>query len=173
MGVLYDYFAAATDEAAASAIDRVGGPGVPAASGASPKRGFLRRRAVEEGSLPSPAFDTVSTKGIDPVVQMGTLEELLTGRDYDSVMADERCGKDLAVRDGGERLVLTMTDSLTAALAEADEGRLAAVAEPWAQTEEFFGSATGADLLPLLRDLAALASRGRAQNYRLYCWVSV
>ncbi len=52
---------------------------------------------------------------------MGTLEELLTGRDYDELRDDARCGKDLAVRGGGERLVCTITDTLLVALAEATE----------------------------------------------------
>ena len=173
MGVLFDYFSAATDDSAATAIDMVGGPGQPKSTNVSPKRGLLWRRPAEQSAAPSATFDTVSTKGIDPVVQMGTLEELLTGRAYDDVMTDARCGKDLAVRDEGERLVLTITDTLLSALADATEDRLLAVADPWAQTEEFFGSAKGADLLPFLRDIAALASRARDEGHRLYCWVCV
>jgi hypothetical protein len=59
VGVLFDYFAASSDEVAAGIIDLPGGP----ATGAGR------------------SFDTVSGNGIDPVVQMGTLEALLTGRD--------------------------------------------------------------------------------------------
>ena len=57
MGVLYDYFAASSDEVAAAVIELPGGPG---AAGRS--------------------FDTITGNGVDPVVQMGTLEALLTGR---------------------------------------------------------------------------------------------
>ena len=56
----------------------------------------------------------VAGKGIDPVVQMGTLEELLTGRVYDEIQRHERCGKEVAMRDGGKRLVLTVTDTSVA-----------------------------------------------------------
>jgi hypothetical protein len=156
MGVLFDYFAAASDEQAASAIDRVGGPGAETAPDASAQ-----------------AFDTVSVKGIDPVVQMGRLEELLTGRPYDEIAAERRSGQPLAIRDGGERVVLALADSLTNALAEASPERLAEVAAPWSRTEEFWGSADPDMLTELLRDLAGLAGRAHASNQRLYCWICV
>ncbi|MEU3763716.1 hypothetical protein AB0E55_01555 [Amycolatopsis keratiniphila] len=67
MGVLFDYFAAPDNDAAAATIDLVGGP--------------------SEASLP-----TVQLKGVDPFVQLGTAESPLTGVDYDLApvaMADE------------------------------------------------------------------------------------
>ena len=42
--------------------------------------------------------------GIDPVVQMGIFEELLTGRAYDDIVEDPRSGHAVAERDGGEQL---------------------------------------------------------------------
>ncbi|NIK56933.1 hypothetical protein [Kribbella shirazensis] len=151
MGVLFDYFAADSDEQAASAIDRVGGPG------------------TADPDASAQAFDTVSVKGIDPVVQMGTLEALLTGRPYDA----SAVGQPLAIRDGGERVVLALADSLTIALAEACPERLAEVAVPWSRTEEFWGSADPDTLTEILRDLAGLAGRAQAASQRLYCWISV
>jgi hypothetical protein len=146
MGNLYDYFAAADDEAAASAFDLVGGP---AAGG----------------------FDTVPLKGIDPAVQMGTLEELLTGRPYDAIIEDPRQGAD--VRTAGEEVaehgVITLTDTLAAALADADRRRLAEVAEPWSETEEFWGDADPDILADALWELAGLAGRARDRGHRLYC----
>ena len=153
MGVLFDYFAADSDEQAASAIDRLGGPG-----------------AIATLPAPAPSFDTVSVKGIDPVVQMGTLEELLTARPYDEIVAQPRSGHTLAVRDGGERLVLTLTDVLTSALAEASQERLAEVAVPWSRTEEFWGGTDPESLTHILRDLAGLARRAQASSQQLYCW---
>ena len=44
----------------------------------------------------------------------------------------------IADRDDGERLVVRLTASLTEALADATETRLATVATAWAQTEEFW-----------------------------------
>lgn len=154
MGVLFDYFSAASDQAAAGAISLAGGPGAPAA-----------------GAPAGASFDTVPVKGIDPLVQLGTLEELLTGREYEQIVAGPRAGHVLATHDGGERLVVTLTDELQAALAAADDAQLASIAVPWSQTEEFFGQGDPQILTGLLHELAALAQRARAKEERLYCWV--
>lgn len=181
MGVLYDYFAAGSDEEAASVIDRVGGPGsqpvgVPPAVAA--KRGlFGRRRAKpESSSTPNaelPVYDTVSLKGIDPFIQLATLEELLTGRPYADVVADPRSGHVVESRDDGERLISTITDALTRALIEAEDEDFRQVAEPWSQAEEFWGQADPAALVEVLGDLAGLAQRSQANGQRMYCWVCV
>jgi hypothetical protein len=156
MGVLFDYFSAASDEAAASAIGLLGGPG-----------------AASAGTQSGSSFDTVPAKGIDPLVQLGTLEALLTGRDYERVVAGPRAGHVLATQDGGERLVVTLTDELQAALADADNAQLASVAVPWSQTEEFFGRGDPQILTGLLHELAELARRARTKDERIYCWVCV
>lgn len=163
MSVLFDYFAAGSDEAAAAAIDRVGGPGSQA----------VPVPPATDVSFALVVYDTVSVKGIDPVVQLGTLEELLTGRPYDEIANDPRSGHIVAARDGGERLVCTITDSLLAALAQSNGDALRRVAEPWSQTEEFWGAADPEVLADVLGDLAGLARRARADDRRLYCWVCV
>jgi hypothetical protein len=181
MGVLFDYFAAKSDEEAATVIDRVGGPGtqavtVPPSAGA--KRGsFARKRSTAGTSFGTDpglvVYDTVSVKGIDPVVQLGTLEELLTGRSYDEIANDPRSGHAVETRDGGERVVCTITDSLMTALAQASGEALQRIAEPWSQTEEFWGAADPDELAEILGDLAGLARRAQANGRRLYCWVCV
>jgi hypothetical protein len=180
VGVLYDYFAAGSDEAAAATIDLVGGPG-----GALPTSPELQaairagdREAMSRLMRPRVRFSenglhVLSTKGIDPVVQMGTLEELLTGVDYDEIADRERSGKDIAVGDGGERLVLTLTDELQAALVSASDERLKQMAEPWLRTEEFGGQGDPAVLGDFLCELAGLARTAAGQGQRLYCWVCV
>lgn len=59
-----------------------------------------------------PAFDGFSARGYDPVVTMGTLEEFLTGRDFDSILGDSRSGggpsDDGQAPDG--QGVITLTD---------------------------------------------------------------
>ena len=143
MSALYDYFSAASDEAAAGVIDRAGGPGGPAVAPAPVKRGWFGRTSSPPPAQDmGPAFDTVSAGGIDPVVMMGTLEELLTGRPYDEVINDPRGGHIVAIRDEGQLLVVALTDALSRALAAASPQRLADVAVPWAATEEFWGQAT-------------------------------
>jgi len=179
MGVLFEYFAADSDEVAASVIDRLGGPGacaVPPAPSITRRRLF--RRAVDQApalreNAPELVFETVSVKGIDPVVQLGTLEELLTGRPYDDIVEDPRSGQEVATRNGGERLVLTLTESITTALAEAGNDRLSGVAVPWSRTEEFWGAGDPEVLASFLGDLAGLARRARARDQQLYCWVCV
>ena len=151
MGVLFDYFAAPSDERAAEIIDLGGGPA--------------------EANIP-----VVQTTGIDPVVQMGTLESLLTGVDYDTVADGPRSGHIVAVRDEGERFVGTITDELQAALAEASPERLDEVVLPWSQTEEFEEDEEEADpkaLAQFLAELGQLARTASANGDRIYCWVCV
>jgi hypothetical protein len=182
MALLCDYFLASSDEDAASVIDSVGGPGVrpPIITAPVPSRrpGLLRRR-VETPPQPrpvaagEPVFPTVSGNGIEPVVQMGTLEALLTGRTYDDVMAEHPGGWQVAVRDGGERLVMRLSDELSEVLANATDNTLAAVAVPWSQTEEFWGQGDPQILERFLRNLAGLARQARDTDRRLYCWLCV
>ena len=179
MGVLCDYFSASSDDVAAAVVDRVGGPGAPVGESATAtrRRGWFSRKAmlplVEPEMHPTSGFDTVSANGIDPVVMMGTLEGLLTGRPYQEITGDPRSGHAVAVRDEGERVVVTLTDSLARSLAAASPGRLAEVAIPWAATEEFWGQADPRELAGVLTELASLAARAAGSRERLYCWVCV
>lgn len=147
MGVVYDYFTAASDEEAAAAINDL--------------------------RAPSGGRELVADTGIDPAVQLGTLEELLTGRSYDSIEEDPRNGDVLADRDGGEILILTVTDALLEALAEATPDTLREVSVPWSQTEEFWGAVEPEELAETLTDLASLARSARERGRRVYCWASV
>jgi hypothetical protein len=179
MGALFDYFAAASDDEAADVVGRVGGPGSPAsivlAPAAEPRRRLFGRKPPtppEWGIDPNlPLYDVVSAP-FDPVVQLGSLEELLTGTPYEEVVADPRSGREVA-RDGSDRLVLTVTDGLTEALANASDERLRVVALPWSQTEEFLGDGGLEALAGLLLELAALARQALGDGERLYCWLSV
>lgn len=149
MGVLFDYFSAPSDAAAGAVVE------------AGPSR-------EEAGELPA-VLDT----GIDPVVMVGTLEALLTGRSYEEVTQDARWGKAVVVLDEGERVVVTLTDQLVHALADADDERLTEVAESWAATEEFHGRGEADVLAGTLGDLATLARGARDAGQGVYCWVCV
>ncbi len=89
MGVLFDYFAADSDEQAASVIDQVGGP-VSRATLREPKRkrGLFGRKGESAPATVESAFDTVSARGVDPVVHLAVLEELLTGTPFDLVLGN-------------------------------------------------------------------------------------
>lgn len=118
-------------------------------------------------------LEVLSVKGIDPVVHMATLENLLTGTGTEVVFSGERSGKSVAVRDEGERLVLTLTDELQAALSAATEEQLGAAASSWSRTDEDWGRAEPDVLAHFLRQLSLLARHATSANARLYCWVCV
>ncbi len=169
VSVLFRYFSASADEDAARAINLPGGPGPPP-SQQPPRRGWKPGRRT---SAAVPEFDTALTGGLDPVVQMGTLEAQLTGRDYETVITGPRSGHIVASADGGQRLVIAVTDELRDALAAASDDTLRSAAGPWSQTEEFFGSGDPDILAGSLHELAELARRASTSNHRIYCWICV
>jgi hypothetical protein len=154
VAVLFDYFAAPSDEVAATVVDRIGGPG----SSAHP-------------AAPA-AFSTVRAPGVDPVVLMGNLERLLTGRSLEEILDDPSSGP-ITARDGGQRAVLRLTSSLATALAELEDTRIASVALLWSHTREFWGRGDPVALATLLRALASLGREARDQDSAIYCWLRV
>src|SRR6266700_1800395 len=107
MGVLTDYFSAPSDEVAASALDRVGGPARPAT-----------------GRPPLPPFDAFESKNLDPYVVMGQLEEALTGQDYWVITADPHYAREVAARGAEGPWVYQVSGPLQAALALAGRDQL-------------------------------------------------
>lgn len=176
MSTLYDYFSAPSDADAAAVLPRVGGPSSDAVAHTVEKtKGLFGRRTEVEITFtddPSlPIYETLSVHGIDPVVQLGTLEELLTGRSFDDIL-DDPSADEIAFDDDGDRMVLRLNVALPQALIAATTQSLAEVAVPWAQTEEFGGDAEPADLVEFLTGLQELAQRSASRGERLYCWVS-
>lgn len=144
MGLLIEYFAAGSDEAAAATIGHGAG---------------------------SAGFAVLDEWAIEPSIQLVNLEEVLTGRDWQSIMAD---GDGIvASRDGGEQLVLRLSEPLTAVLAAAAPDRLAEAAERWSQAEEFYGQADPEMLTEFLVPLAALVRQAGVRGEHVYCWVCV
>jgi hypothetical protein len=184
MGVLFDYFAAPSDESAVATIDRVAGPGVPTAPAPQlvEKRQGLSRIAKTVAAPPDqtpgpaePVYDTVEVKGIDPVVMISTLEAILTGVSYEEIIAGPRAGQVLDDRDGGERLIVALSDEIQEALASADQETIDRVVPEWLRTEEF-GMTAGwsvPDVARIVGDLAGLARRAKERGDKLYCWVCV
>ncbi|WP_456845973.1 hypothetical protein [Cellulomonas sp. P5_C6] len=174
MSVLCEYFAAPSDAAAAAVVDRLGGPADASGAPVTKTRGFFHRKAepVHVPGGPVVAYPTVDGGGIEPVVQLATLEEILTGRSYDDVIDGLEEGNVVAERDGGQRLVVRLTPTLTAALVDSSADTLAAAALPWSQTEEFWGEADPAPLAGFLGRLADLARGAREAGDTLYCFVT-
>lgn len=145
MGNLYDYFAAPDDVTAA-----------PTLADAPDTR----------------QFEVLGVKGIDPVVQISTLEALLRDISYEEVIANPRAGM-LVSPEAEEQWVVTLSDTVRDALADADRERLAQVAVPWSQTEEFGRGADPEALDAFLVTLAELARDARNRDHHLYCWISL
>ena len=145
MGVLFDYFAA-PDRAAAGAV-------------------------IESG--PDGSFPAVSADGVDPVVLLGTLEELLGGRAYEEQLDDPSAGGLVDQRGEGQLLVLSVSEHTRDLLAGAKDDGFPGVSQAWAEAEEFGGYADPADLEQLLRDLSVLARDAKQEGHQLFCWVSV
>lgn len=150
MGLLCEYFVAPHDDDAASTIDWAGGP-------ASPPHG-------------TDGFPTLPLPGIEPVVMMGTLDEILTGRTFDEVLND-RSGYEVVSRDGV--WVWALTTSLQEALISSDDDRLRVAAGQWVLAEEFGGQADASDATGAAIALARMVRSGRNSGARLYCWFSL
>lgn len=146
VGNLYDYFAADDDAAAAATLEH----------SPDPER-----------------FDVLDVRGIEPAVQLATLEALLRGIGYDQVAADPRHCALLSDPRGEERWVVTLTDTLRDALANADTEHLAKTAIAWSTTEEFRGHGDADLLSDFLDRFATLARTARGRGQHLYCWMSL
>lgn len=144
MVIYVDYFAARSDNVAAAAIDRPGGP--------------------------AHAFDTVRTE-LGPEMLVA-LEELLTGVSYQDNTPHTVDGRILASHNEDDLLVLTVAAGAQRALAKADGPRLAELAVRWSQVETLAGQPNDSDILLLiLEDLQGLARRAVKRGERLYCWM--
>ena len=176
MGLMYEYFAASSDEAAAEVVHI--GPGGP--EPASPVlREALRagdRDAIRLAMRPKVRLSdadvlVLAAKGIEPVVQMGKLEALLTSCQYNVLAGRPRAGH--LVAEGGQEgpWVVTLTDEIQAALGAASPERIAAVAHPWSEGEEFYGRGDPESLAAFLLELAGLARQASQRGERLYCWM--
>lgn len=145
MGLINDYFVAPSDESAAEVVDHDGGPASPVVPGGR----------------------------IDPIVVLGTVTALLTGRTFGEVLAAGDRRDPVAMQDDGTELVLRVDDVAVDALTGADDAALTAVAVPWSQTEELAGASDPEQLAGFLRELAGLVRDARESGEALYCWVCV
>jgi len=179
MGMDVAFFSAPSDAAAAEAERRPGAPlGWPVQVGTR-KAGWFRKEAVLEEA--GAAFDGFAARGYDGVVNMGTLEELLTGVPYDRLGEDPRWGGEVSDGEAPENCgVLSLTDTLRDALATAPDGLLEEIVGSWAQTEELApkdgGAPTRDDLdahLNFLHELRDLAVRAYTNGHHLYWYFQV
>ncbi|MER5705364.1 hypothetical protein ABT023_25960 [Micromonospora sp. NPDC002296] len=156
MGVLYDYFRAADDEAVAASMAATnGGPLVGAAA--------------------LPEVDVVEAKGIDPSVVLGQAVSLALDVPWDVGLVDDRLIWPDAVTAAAEHdgpWVVRLGDRARDVLAALAEDRLPALADRWSRIDELsWGEPV--DMLPVLRRLVGLARRAQASEQHLYCWMSL
>ncbi|MEV4480358.1 hypothetical protein [Micromonospora coxensis] len=157
MGVLYDYFRAADDEAVAKLMAATdGGP------------------VVREGG--SPVADAVDGKGIDPTVVLGKVVSFA----LDVPWATDLIGDRLVWPDGvGEDpayegpWVVVLSGRARDALAEIPDDRLPDLAERWSHIEElsYYSDTQPKVMLSRLREFVGLARRARTSGDSIYCWI--
>ncbi|WP_344620275.1 hypothetical protein, partial [Dactylosporangium salmoneum] len=110
-------------------------------------------------------------KNIEPMVNLQTLEELLTGRSTEEVTRNPRQGNILEFDPDGAAVV-SVTAELQQALATSNADTLRAVAQRWAETDELIDSDSD-DLTDVLLQLAQLAHDANSRGHALYCWLSL
>lgn len=145
MSLLLKYFSATSDQAAATTIDR--------------------------GPQSDPTLHVVDGRGVEPTVQLGMFEELLTGKSFDEQLDDPQSRPIVSDRDGGELLVVRLDDNFVAQLAAATVEQLSRLVEPWSETEEFCGQASAEGLTELIVQLRGLAEHAVAAGEHVYCWM--
>jgi hypothetical protein len=144
MGVLYDYFVAASDDEAAAMI--------------------------EDG--PDGELVVLELKGLDPL-RLVDVESLLTGVSFNAICERPQFLRVVAALNNDHKLVLSLNDELRDALARATAEKPAAVAASWAETTGCVEQEDIDALEDLLREFAMLAREARADGAHLYCWVCV
>lgn len=144
MGLLIDYFVAASDADARGVLEH--GPG--------------GRFASTDGS------------GIEPTVSLGQLEELLTGKTFGEQLEDPSYAV-IASSEDNEVVVIRLETGFVRALTDADPPTIDRLAAPWSEIEEFGGMADPVYLGDFLHRLRELARTAIAGNAGLYCWISV
>lgn len=148
MGSLYGYFAADDDNDAVRAVVR------------------------DDGQPSGTGYDQLVVKGIDPVVELGPAETLMTGRSADEVRSDPRHGGLVGMAGDGELVVLSLTDAFRDALAACGSGSLRDVATGWSGTEGVFSHPADPEALTaFLEGISEIAGRAVARGARLYCWI--
>ncbi|MER5666571.1 hypothetical protein [Streptomyces mirabilis] len=143
---LSDYFSAADDQAAVAVLQTPGGPG-------------------------QADLDVVFLKNIDPVVAIAQLEAIMTGCSYEEASGRPQSGQLLSDPEKVGAFVVSLTDTLTAALASASRDDLVRFAERWSKTDELRQIGISVEFtVGVLEALAGLAQRAQASDQRLYCW---
>lgn len=180
MGVMYDYFAAPSDEAAAATIDVPGGPGGPLPRLPMPFKDLVATYGVEGARrfvkstvrLSDTGIPALFTKGFDPTTDLRVVHALLTGARPDVVL-DALGDVVIAERDGGELLIISIGVEMRDSLAASSPDDLQSAAAVWVEIEAPYRTVDTEGASGLLEQLAELARMARDRGDGLYCWVCV
>ncbi|MEV2237273.1 hypothetical protein [Micromonospora sp. NPDC049891] len=150
MGVLYDYFRAADDEAAIGLMAELDGGPVAVSGG-------------------RPGVDAIDLKGIEPMVTLGKLVGFARGRDWSTDVIEQRF-----IWSFGEEgpWLVVLDDAVRDTLASITAAQSPELSARWGQIEELaWGEPLPPDeLLPVIEEISALARRALAADQHLYCW---
>ncbi|GAB4084982.1 hypothetical protein GCM10028784_16120 [Myceligenerans cantabricum] len=152
MGIVTEYFAAETDEVAATALLFRGGPSAP-----------------DDADLPH--FDAVVLPSVEPFIMLAGLAQALSGRPYGEITAHPRHGALVGSSGDEGPWIVSVTDDLAKDLASASPERLARVTRKWVRESE--PPVPPHRLTPAVLLLAELAARAVADGRAIYCWTSL
>jgi hypothetical protein len=82
-------------------------------------------------------FPALEGSGIEPSVNLGMFEALLTGKTSEQRLADPKSYPLLASADDHQVVVIGLADDFVRALSAAQEADLRQLAQPWSRIEEF------------------------------------
>jgi hypothetical protein len=82
-------------------------------------------------------FPALEGSGIEPSVNLGMFETLLTGKTSEQRLADPKSYPLLASADDHQVVVIGLADDFVRALSAAQEADLRQLAQPWSRIEEF------------------------------------
>lgn len=121
---------------------------------------------------PGRAFESLSFGNFDPMEAVIEWECLLAGGSFEELVeADEP--RVVGGQDDDACVVFTLSPRLTAALADATNSRLSAVATSWTQLRAEDGEIIDAEIADaIVSDVAALAGSARRRGQGVYCWVA-
>ncbi|GII88918.1 hypothetical protein Ssi03_69080 [Sphaerisporangium siamense] len=120
------------------------------------------------GSGPLRSFPTASSGDFDAEEALLDWESHLTGRSFDDLAEDDLPE---TVADGGNAVVLALSDTLVSALRAASDPRIEELAQWWAEEKARDGFALDPfTALDTLRRLTDLIRRKRSPGESVYCW---
>ncbi len=156
--MMVDYFVAHDNSSAALVVKH--GP-------REQPRGRLRRR--QEAALGT----FIDGHGIEPIVELGQLYEILSGRSFEEIVGDSDTLEVVADAKSGQLVVVRTGSAFDQAVLEADGRTLREAAQQWAEIEEFAGKYEAEELLDFVRQLRELVAEANGAGGRVYSWVSV